>query len=70
MFREKLPGAGRRPSDAGTFGSRPWAAPAAAGAFRGEERARGDGGGAGPEALAHYAGAGGEIRVAALLYRL
>lgn len=37
---------------------------------RREERTRGDGGGAVPEALAHYAGASGEIRVAALLYRL
>lgn len=59
----------KAPFGPGTFGSRPWAAPATTGAFRGEESARDDGG-AGPEALAHYAGAGGEIRVAALLYRL
>lgn len=36
----------------------------------GEQRARGDGGGAGPEALAHYSGAGREIRVAALFHGL
>lgn len=70
VCQEKLPGTGRRPLDAGTFGFLPWSGTVAPGAFRKEERELGDGGCAGPEALAHHTGAGGEVRVATLLYRL
>lgn len=46
------------------------ATPVAPEVFRREDWARGDGdgSGAGPEELAHYARTGGEIRIAALLY--